>query len=313
MNRSICSIVIVNWKSIRYLIKCIESIKRNTNCAHEIIVVDNYSGSNEREKLMRFTDISLILNDENKGFGAANNQGITTAKGDFIMILNPDTLVLNNAIDRMINFLKENNEIHAVGPKLYYSEELDYHPSIKTCTTPFGLLLRYLPFSGIVQEFWARLTFDPDKLQKVECVWGAAIMFKREVFSRIGFFDTRFFLYSEETDLCKRMGQNDMFIYYYPKSEVIHYGGKSQDKSTEHKNKLIWTSVMKYFEKYFHRRKDRFFLYMLYYLLKVKSVFRDRENLLMSAKIVREGLKELRHKKMNDIKCSEQRNFVDSE
>lgn len=273
-----CSIVIVNWKSIDYLLKCKESIKINTTCRYEIIVVDNSSGSKEQERLRKIPDITLILNNENRGFAAANNQAFRVANGDFILMLNPDTIVLNSAIDKMMDFLLNNDMIHAVAPKLYYSENLDYHPSIKKFRTPFTHFLQMLPLAGLIRDTFSKLSFDSDKTQKVDCVWGAVILFKKEVFEKIGYLDERFFIYSEELDFCRRMAQKKMLVCYYPQAEVIHYGGKSQNRSSVAKNRYMWASIIKYFDKYFSQSTLLFSLMLLSVLLKIKvKVFKKSE------------------------------------
>lgn len=285
-----CSIVIVNWKSISLLLNCIDSIKKHTQATYEIIVIDNSSGNEEQKELKKMEGIRLILNTENRGFAAANNQGFDIANGDYILMLNPDTIVLNNSIDEMIDFLKKRPTIHAVGPKLYYSEKLDYHPSVKQFPTPFKQLLWMLPLSGVLRNLKTKITFNPDKIQRVNCVWGAAIMFKKEVFEKIGYLDERFFIYSEEVDFCKRMSIAGLNIYYFPKAEIIHYGGKSQEKASVSKNRMLWTSLSKYFEKYFSETNIKLNMYLLMLVLKAKVNLLKKNDLLPVIDILKQQL-----------------------
>jgi GT2 family glycosyltransferase len=285
-----CSIVIVNWKSISFLLNCIDSIKKNTKSSYEIIVIDNSSGNEEHKELKKIEGIRLILNTENRGFAAANNQGFKVANGEYFLMLNPDTIVLNNAIDKMIAFLKNNQNVHAVGPKLYYSEELDYHPSVKKFPTPFKQLLWMLPLSGLLRNIKNRITFDPDKIQPADCVWGAAIMFKQEVFKKIGYLDERFFLYSEEVDFCKRMSIAGLNLYYFPKAEIIHYGGKSQEKASASKYFLLWTSGITYFEKYFSEKNIKLNMYILMLIIKAKVILFKKNNLLPVIDVLKQKL-----------------------
>src|SRR6185369_4238059 len=97
-----CSVVIVNWNSVAYVIECLRSVREFTRCSCEIIVIDNDSSPEEKILLSEIVDINLILNDRNIGFAAANNLGIRQAKGDYIFLLNPDTKLVNDAIDRMV-------------------------------------------------------------------------------------------------------------------------------------------------------------------------------------------------------------------
>ena len=286
-----CSIVIVNWKSIDFLMKCIESIKKNTLSSYEIIVIDNNSSEDEQKLIKNFSDIKFILNGENLGFAAANNQGFRIAQGKYIFMLNPDTIILNCAIDKMMNFLEQNDSIYAVGPKLYYSEKLDYHPSVKTHPSPFRQLLWMLPLSGFVQGILTKYFFNNEKTQKVFCVWGAAILFKKEVVERIGYLDERFFVYTEEVDFCKRMNLEGLDLYYFPKAEIIHFGGKSQQNATTKKNTLLWASNIKYFEKYFSRKNILINFLLLIIILKIKITLFKKNELSPIIKVLNEYIK----------------------
>jgi hypothetical protein len=284
-----CSIVIVNWKSIDCLINCINSIQEQTHCTYEIIVIDNDSGEKEQSELKQIKNIFLILNQKNVGFAKANNQGFKIARGKFIFMLNPDTIVLDNAINKLIDFLKENKKIFAAGPKLFYSEKLDHHPSIKTFQTPFSQFLNMLPRARIIKAFFH--SYNPETTQRVDCVWGCAIMFRKHVFDKIGMLDEQFFIYTEELDFCKRMSLNDMPLYYYPEARVIHYGGKSQSRSSQKKNMLVWTSKTKYFKKYFSRNNILFSYFLLALLLQLKIVVFRREELTPAYEIIKDYIK----------------------
>lgn len=275
----LCSIVIVNWNSTDLLRNCINSIKKNTSVSYEIIVIDNNSKNYEQNELKTLDDIILIQNSSNVGFAAANNQGFKIVKGEYIFMLNPDTVLVNNAIDRLIDFLLQNNDIHAAAPKLYFSEKLDYHPSIKKFHTPLDQFMQMIPLSGLIKSVYSKIAFDPDKTKCVSCVWGAAIIFRKEVFENIGFLDERFFLYSEEVDFCRRMFDNGLKLYYHPAAEIIHYGGKSQSKSLIAKNVLLWESITKYLEKYFPKKEIVFYYRLLLILLKFKIIFLKRTNI----------------------------------
>jgi len=292
MDRVVCSIIIVNWKSYEFLVECLRSIKERTSCKYEMIIIDNYSSQEEQKKLHELPEVKLICNRNNLGFAAANNQGFQIAEGEFIFMLNPDTVVIGQAIDELVNFLRNNKDIDAAAPKLYYSEKLDYHPSVKRFPSPFSQFIHMLPLSKIVRDLWTSFTFDQDKIQPVECVWGAAIMFKRKVFDIIGYLDDEnFFIYTEEVDFCKRMALHGLRLYYYPKAAVIHYGGKSQQKSSVQKNRLIWTSLVNYFFKYYPRWVVRLSMYSICAMLKLKVVLLKRDDLNDVIKVIEEKLR----------------------
>lgn len=248
------TIVIVNYKSVSFLERCIKSIKAETLHDHQIIVIDNNSGTQEVKKLKTLPLDRLILNYQNKGFAAANNQGFKMAKGKYVLMLNPDTYVINGAIDQMIACLESNSQFHAVAPKLYHSELLDHHPSVHQFPNPTRDIIPYLPLSSTLFSLIPKFPYskrDINKTQKIDYACGAAILFKKTVFDRVGFLDESFFVYSEEVDLCKRMALTDLNLCYFPKAEIIHYGGKSQLNSSIPKHTLYWKSKMIYYEKYF--------------------------------------------------------------
>jgi len=274
-----CSIVIVNWNSTDYLVECIKSILQMTKCSYEIIVIDNNSSPEERAKLLEMDNIRLLLNENNMGFAAANNQGIRQAKGKCVLLLNPDTKLVNNAIDRMLAFLNSHEAIYAIGPKLYRSCKFDYHPSVKSFDSPMYNLFFLIPGSLYLKNFYQFFLSKAKRPKKVNCLIGAAILLRRSVFDKVGLLDEQFFLYSEEVDLFFRMKQAGLKTVYYPEAKVIHYGGKSQQKSTGVKMNYLWTSKIRYFEKYHGKLNVTINLYLIYLLLKTKLILFKKNEL----------------------------------
>lgn len=278
-SKVICSVVIVNWKSIEILTQCIESIKKNTSVTHEIIVIDNNSGDDEQNDLAKLEGIKTILNKDNKGFGAACNQGFRIAQGRYVFILNPDTFLVSSAIDTLVEYLEKNSHVHAAAPKLIYGEDKTHHPSIKYFVSPLEHFVYLLPLIGKLRKFWENKIINPDKTQCVDCVWGAAIMLRQEVLETIGYFDERFFMYSEELDLCRRMAARGMKLIYYPDALVAHYGGRSQAKSSTSKERLLWTSKFKYFEKHYSRQQTTMSARLHLALIKFKVYVQGKKEL----------------------------------
>jgi GT2 family glycosyltransferase len=278
-SKNFCSVIIVNWKSINFLIPCIESIKNNTQSNYEVIVIDNNSGPAEQAQIKEIENVKTIFNSDNRGFAAACNQGFKIAKGNYIFMLNPDTILVGAAIDKLINFLEKNVTVFAAAPKLIYGEDHSYHPSIKYFTSPLGHFFLMLPLVGRLWKNWQNFLVYPNKSRIIDCVWGAAIMFRKEVFINIGFLDERFFLYAEEVDLCRRMKIKNMKLAYYPEAVVAHYGGKSQAKSTMSKQDLLWTSRLKYFEKYYPSWQINVATRLLLMLIKIKITLLNQTEL----------------------------------
>ena len=231
------SIIIVNYNVYNDVLKCIESIKEFTkNFSYELFVVDNNSFERDIDGINSiYPEVSYIRLEENRGFGAANNIAIKKAKGEFILLMNPDIIIKDDAILFLYEYLKNNEKAGVVGPVLY---------------KPGVGFERYYPFfptlySRFMQENWLfqsapitkhRFTTFWDKNikiglpYKVEWVMAAALMFRKRIFDDIGGFDEAFFLYEEETEWQYRMSLVGWERYIIPRSRMIHNHHSSTSK-----------------------------------------------------------------------------------
>ncbi|MFZ1321965.1 MAG: glycosyltransferase family 2 protein [Ignavibacteria bacterium] len=259
---SVISVIIVTWNSLDEIISCIYSIINNQNKSDseiELIVVDNNSSDDTKEKLEQikkeFHDkIILIYNKENLGFTKACNQGIEISTGDNILLLNPDTEIVNNAIGKMADKLNSEVSIGAVAPKL-----LNEDGSIqKSCRTfpeysdmffEMTLLSKLFPKSKMFSR-WKMNYFDYDTECKVEQPMAAALMIKKGVLENIDNFDERYKMFFNDVDICKKIYDSGKSIIFYPDAEVIHIKGVSIYKD---RVKMIRTwnkDCAEYFKKY---------------------------------------------------------------
>jgi GT2 family glycosyltransferase len=227
------SIVIVNWNTINLLKDCIQSIIENARqSAYEIIVVDNGSqdGSVEMVK-QHFPAVILLENRENVGFVKANNQGFARCKGRYVLLLNSDTVILDHAIEKTIQYIDTDNQIGAVGCKLLYPDR-SFQNSCFRFPSITGSLLNAI---GLPQMFpglnWDRYG-KADRLwttpTQVDCVMGSFMLIPRAYLKEIGYFDETFFMYAEETDLCYRIKRQGKKVVYFPGASIIHYFGGSE-------------------------------------------------------------------------------------
>jgi len=233
------SILVVNWNSIGYLRPCLASVYEHTKgISFEIIVVDNASYDGCAEVLRNeFPEVVFIQSDENLGFSKANNLAFQRSSGVALLFMNPDTLVLNPAIEMMYSTLQSAPDIGAVGcGVLNYDRSLQTHYVQASPTLLNQLLLsefakRKLPRSRL----WGiRPLIEYDgKPMEVEVVMGSCMMVKRPVFEQIGLFDERYFMFAEDVDLCYSIRKHGYSIYYVREGSVIHYGGKSSELKAE--------------------------------------------------------------------------------
>lgn len=266
------SIIIVNYNTKIYLRDCIQSILQTAKeISFEIIVVDNASSDGSIEMIKKeFKDINLICNTVNNGFAKANNQGISISQGKYLFFLNPDTLVLKDSISELMLFLERNLRCAIVGPKLYVNMQKKYHPSIRMFPNPRLAFVKFLPGAGLVLKVYNKFILNVDKTYKVEYLCGAALMIKKEVLEKIGIFDEKFFMYAEEADLCRRAYLAGFKVYYYPRAEVVHYGGKSSEQLSCISYKNMWESLLLYFKKYYKNADLKWFKLLLVVVLNVR-------------------------------------------
>ena len=248
------SIIIINWNGMQFLPECLQSLKENPPCVdYEVVIVDNCSTDASRDWLMTnqnrlFSSNSLrvILSDENLGFGRANNLAIERTKGEYVFILNPDTLVKKFAIDRLIAELNCDDRIGAVSPKLLNTdgslqESVTYFPPnpIKTIMQAMRVV-RFLPKNFRAKWFYGQF-WDHNEKISVPVFWGTAILAKREMIEQVGAFDPDFFMYGEDVEWCARINKNGWKTVFVPDAEVIHLGGKSSEQAW----KITETSLRK--------------------------------------------------------------------
>jgi GT2 family glycosyltransferase len=228
------SIIIVNYNSNEFLLKCVESIYRSVTRLHfEIILVDNHSS----EPPLRFNKKNLItiINGENVGFAAANNQGIKRAKGRYVLLLNPDTVLLGDAVHRMVRFLEKNNKVGVVGSRIL-NPDRTLQPSCKNFPSMMNIFLEnsglytILPFRRVIGKYYYRMG-DFQEPTAVDSVLGACLMVKREILREVGTLDEKFFMYGEEVDFCKRVKDAGWEVIYHPEAEIIHWGGGSSGQN----------------------------------------------------------------------------------
>ncbi|OGI10346.1 MAG: hypothetical protein A2Y40_01450 [Candidatus Margulisbacteria bacterium GWF2_35_9] len=204
MSKITVSVIIIHYNTPDLLNNCINSIRLFTKDIHyEIIVVDNHSSI--KPALAEIKDLLFIQNEENQGFAKANNKGAIHAKGQFLFLLNSDTVLRDNVIYDCWFHFKYTHKIGALGPRLLNEDgRIQYYGSIL-----------------------GRHQYKGTEARKVTFLSGAALMIPKDIYLKIGGFDEHYFFYNEDLDLCKTLRKKGYDLIYFPKAEVIHFGGKS--------------------------------------------------------------------------------------
>jgi GT2 family glycosyltransferase len=237
------SIIIVNWNTRDLLHGCLASIAAETRVEHEVIVVDNASTDGSAAMVaVAFPDAVLIANAENRGFAAANNQGLAVAKGRHVLLLNPDTIVLDDAIGRMLGWLGRHPDVGCVGCQVLEGPDVIQQTSfadpgpVNLAIVELGLhrLARWLPVFG---RPWYR-DWDRRSEREVDVISGMFMLVPRRVLEVVGPLDEAFFVYAEEADWCRRIRKAGWRCVFAPVAQIVHLdgGGKStvQIKSRMH-------------------------------------------------------------------------------
>ena len=210
MNESpLVSVVVLNYNAGKLLENCIDSLKKSSHTNLEIIVVDNISSDSSQKKCKeKFPDIKLIQNNKNLGYCGGNNVGIKDAKGEFIVILNPDTIVQPNCINELISAYNKFG-VGLYQPKILSLNEEDVIQSTGNMLHVFGF--------GFARGKGNKVVDKVEEIEKIGYASGTCLFTSREVFDKIGLLDEFLFLYHDDLDLGWRAAQIGINSYYVPK------------------------------------------------------------------------------------------------
>lgn len=251
------SIIIVTYNTREITRECLLSIRATSgSISKEVIVIDNNSDDGTSTMIRSvFPEVILISNSRNVGFAAANNQGLAIARGEYILLLNPDTVLKENALQSTMAFLSNHPEASIVGCRLLNPDgtvqpSCRSFPSVPNLFFEAFFLYRLFPRNTLIGKYYLGW-FTYDRVQEVDVVLGAFMMIRRSVFEKIGLFDERFFMYTEETDFCLRAKRAGLKTYFYPGGEVIHLGGKSAEQDPQKMFRDIYRTQLYLFRKHY--------------------------------------------------------------
>lgn len=245
------SIIIVTWNSSSFIGECLDSIYSHKGKLRlEVLVVDNDSQDATKDIIREFYPrVVLIENNENLGYARANNQGIASSVGKYIMLLNPDVRLRDNALVELFLFMENHPEAGGAGPQLLNMDG-SIQPSCREfpsfSTLLYDLLgLSYLfPKSKIFGK-WRMGYFDHNSAREVDQPMASALILRRKALAQVGLMDEDFFMFFNDVDLCYRLRKNGWNIYFYPDARAYHFLGGSTQKV---KTKMIYLSHRGYFK-----------------------------------------------------------------
>ncbi len=221
----------------------------------EVIVVDSASSDGSVTMVEEeFPQVRLITNSENVGFTVGNNQGIAVSRGRYILLLNPDTEVVGDALTAMVEYMDDHPQVGALGPQLLNPDgsiqsSRRRFPTLATAFLESTILQQWSPHNRVARHYYIADRSD-DEVQEVDWVTGACLMTRRETIEEVGPMDEGFFMYSEELDWCRRFKAQGWQIVYLPTAKVIHHGGQSSEQVKAFQHIQFQRSKIRYFRKH---------------------------------------------------------------
>jgi len=260
------SVVIVNYNVRYFLEQCLYSVqKASAGIDTEVFVVDNNSVDDSVKMLReKFPEVHLIQNKENKGFSVANNQAIRQAKGEYILLLNPDTVVEDTTFQKVIAFMDEHPEAGGLGVKMIDGNG-DFLPESKRgLPTP---VVAFYKICGLSKLFPKSKSFgkyhlgylDENKMAPVDILAGAFMLLRKKTLDVIGLLDESFFMYGEDIDISYRITKAGFVNYYFPQTRIIHYKGESTKKTSVNYVITFYNAMVIFAKKHFSRKNARLF------------------------------------------------------
>ena len=264
------SVIVVNYNVEFFLEQCLNSVKKALeNVSGEVFVVDNNSidGSVEMVRL-KFPEINLIANKDNRGFSKANNQAIEISQGEYILLLNPDTVVEEDTFSKVISFMDNHPDAGGLGVRMLDGKGVFLPESKRGLPTPtvafykiFGLSKLFPKSKKFGQYHLGHL--NELETNEVDILSGAFMMMRKEALNKVGLLDESFFMYGEDVDLSYRIQKGGYKNYYFPETRIIHYKGESTKKSSVNYVFVFYRAMVIFAEKHFSQKNAKLFSFLI--------------------------------------------------
>lgn len=250
------TIIIVSWNVREHLDRCLQSSLGQPGVSYEVLVVDNASADQSADLVReRYPNVQLIANHENRGYARANNQAIAKARGKFLLLLNPDTVIHKGTLAATVKYLSEHPKVGILGCRIE-NEDGSLQRSVRrfpTLVSQIWILLKlHRFFSGLSSlKRYLALDFDYAREQDADQVMGAFFAFRRELLETVGTLDDGFFLWFEEVDFCRRAKNAGWLVRYVPSFAITHVGGESFGQLLSVEQQTFFNrSLLRYFRKH---------------------------------------------------------------
>ena len=267
------SIIVVNFNTMNLALKCIYSIYEQTSrYRFEVILWDNASSDGSQEAFLKiknqYSELFLYLSDINYGFAKANNLATENARGRYILLLNPDTEILDGAIDKLVNFADSCNDPYIIGGSTFFSNGERNTTSCWSKPTRWSLFSMGIGLASLFRKSWL---FNPESfawwswthIREVDIVTGCFMLIPKKCWEKLKGFDLDFFMYGEDADLCFRAKEIGINSIIYPEATIIHHEGQSEPIQAD-KIIRLFEAKQQLFRKHYSTRFSRYGKRMLY-------------------------------------------------
>ncbi len=272
------SIIIISYNVEAFLEQCLYSVyKAASNLEIEIFVVDNNSVDNSVEMVKsNFPTIKLICNTENRGFAYACNQAIKISKGEYTLLLNPDTVIQEGSLLLCKTFMDEHPSAGALGVRMINGKGIFLPESKRSLPTPSSAFYKMFGFSTLFPKSkvfgkYQLQYLDENEIHKVEVLSGAYMFIRKNVLDKIGLLDEDFFMYGEDIDLSYRISEANYDNYYFPKTAIIHYKGESTKKTSVKYVRIFYNAMLIFAAKHYKGKKQYIFRFAIYFAIYIRA------------------------------------------
>ncbi|MFA6261210.1 MAG: glycosyltransferase [Bacteroidia bacterium] len=274
------SVVIVNYNVKYFLEQALYSVRKAMQGIDgEIFVVDNNSVDGSCEMIHRkFPDVHLIANKENTGFSRANNQAIRLAKGEYILLLNPDTVVEEDCFKKVLGFMDATPDAGAVGVKMIDGKGHFLPESKRGLPTPTAAFYKMFGISALFPKSrkfgkYHLGYLDKNEIHQVDVLAGAFMMLRKETLDKVGILDEDYFMYGEDIDLSYRIAHGGYKNYYFPDTTIIHYKGESTKRTSINYVFIFYRAMIVFAEKHYSQKNARLFSLLLNIAIYFRAAF----------------------------------------
>ena len=264
------AVIIVNYNVEFFLEQCLNSVQKGiSGISAEVFVVDNNSIDGSVEMVRnKFPFVKLIANKDNKGFSKANNQAIQLANSEFVLLLNPDTVIEEDTLSKVIDFMDKQPNAGGLGVRMLDGKGKFLPESKRGLPTPsvafykiFGLSKIFPKSKKFGQYHLGHL--DEFETNEIEILSGAFMLMRAEALEKVGLLDETFFMYGEDIDLSYRILKGGYKNYYFPETRIIHYKGESTKKSSVNYVFVFYKAMVIFAQKHFSNKNARLFSFLI--------------------------------------------------